>query len=323
MAQVVKGLVFGSMFGGMVITGNYYYVHRTWKSDHPLVSESMDMLKKDEQIVKHLGPYFDLRSSVSGILESGKTWANITFEVAGPTGRGKVSLLADAKMPAELTTPEEFPLKGSAPSYTFFDYLSYYVAGGKLESEPPQWRILALHFKPDETTSIPVIADGVRSHKEARAATGMTPAPVEEAVSSAIASRQRRERTYRMAQKRWFYMAGVCAVGLAGFLLTRRYMRVYPVSNGIFINQALEIISTDVWVRNQLGVPIRNLQFVKGNLSYDQTKGHCETLVYGPKNYGKLEASGSFDKASAKWKYTLIRVSIEENLRSLVEEKHT
>lgn len=323
MAQVVKGLVLGSMFGGVVITGNYYYVHRTWKSDHPLVSESMDMLKKDEQIVKHLGPYFDLRSSVSGILESGKTWANINFEVAGPTGRGKVSLLADAKMPSELTTPDEFPLKGSAPSYTFLDYLSYYVAGGKIESESPQWRILALHFKPDETTSIPVIADGVRSHKEARTAIGITPAPAEEAVNSAVASRQRRERTYRMAQKRWFYMAGFCSIGLIGFLLARRYMRVHPVANSVFMNQALEIISTDVWVRGHLGVPIRNLQFVKGSLNYNFTKGQCETLVYGPKNYGKLEAKGSFDKAAGKWKFALIRVNIEENLRSLVEEKPT
>ena len=323
MAQVVKGLVLGSMFGGVMITGNYYYVHRTWKSDHPLVSESMDMLRKDEQIVKHLGPYFDLRSSVSGILESGKTWANINFEVAGPTGRGKVSLLADAKMPSELTTPDEFPLKGSTPSYTFLDYMSNYVAGGKIESESPQWRILSLHFKPDETTSIPVIADGVRSHKEARAATGMNPAPVEEAVNSAVASRQRRERTYRLAQKRWFFMAGVCAVGLAGFLLTRRYMRVHPVANSVFMNQALEIISTDVWVRGQLGVPIRNLQFVKGSLNYNFTKGQCETLVYGPKNYGKLEVKGSFDKVAGKWKFALIRVNIEENLRSLVEEKST
>ena len=50
-------------------------------------------------------------------------------------------------------------------------------------------------------------------------------------------------------------------------------------------------------------------------------QGTVRTLVYGPKNYGKLEASGSFDKASGK--FTLIRVNIEDSLRSLVEDKPT
>ena len=220
-----------------MITGNYYYVHRTWKNDHPLVSESLDMLKKNEVIVNHLGPYFDLRSSVSGILESGKTWANVNFEVVGPAGHGRVSLLADAKLPAELTSPEEFPITGSAPSYTILDYLSYYVAGGKIETDSPQWRILALHFKLDDATSILVIADGVGSHKEARAATDIAlSTTVPESVSNAVASRQRR----------WVYMACLCGAGLIGFLVTRCYMRVHPVANSVFMNQVLEIIATDV-----------------------------------------------------------------------------
>lgn len=321
MAHVVKGLVLGSMLCGGVVTGNYYYVHRTWKNDHPLISETIELLKKDEQIVKHLGPYFDLRSSVSGILESGKNWANVSFTLGSSTTAGKISLLADAKTMEENPDLNEFPLTGSTPSYTFLDYARNFVTGEKMAKDPPQWRILALHFKPDETTSIPVIADGVRSHKEARALADLPHTPTTEAATRTLESRKRRDRTYRMAQKRWFMMAGVCAVALGGFFLTRRYMRVHPVANSVFMNQVLEIISSDVWVRSQLGVPIRNLQFVKGNLNYNYTSGRCETIIYGPKNYGRLEAAGAFDKQGNKWKFTRMRVHIEDTIRSLVEDK--
>jgi len=69
-----------------------------WKETHPLVSESLDLLRRDGKVMVTMGNPLVFRQKLKGIFEEEKSWANFNYQIAAPNGTAKVSVLADCKI---------------------------------------------------------------------------------------------------------------------------------------------------------------------------------------------------------------------------------
>ena len=308
---------------GAVLVGNHYFVKESWKKNHPLVQESLKLLPKDEQVRKHIGGYLTKSKKITGVLEPYKNWANISFDLEGPEGSAKVSILADAEPASE---ESDYIVEAPEDELSTIQRTLAMISGDSRTPQNLKWKILSMHVKFDDITSHPIIAEGVRTHSELRELKNIEASSEEDMnlvpdSQEKLSTKRKREKVFKRAQKRWMSMAGVCASGLLVWVLAKRFLKTRPVGNSLFFFKALDILKADPFVRNEIGVPLNFLQNVKGQLNYNMTKGNAETIVYGPKGFGKMYASGQYSTTEKLWNFQEIQVEKDGKLYSVLSNK--
>lgn len=304
-----------------LLGGNFFYNRKKWKQNHPILQETVDMLSKDPKVIEVLGiPLEKTPSSVTGVLEPGKSWANISFQVEGPRGSAKVSLLADSK--TKDLRSDEYVLEGSAPDYSVIEKWIKEWYFKDTSSEEQYWRLVSLHLRFDDITSYPVIAEGIRSHKqlkempEVTEMSAMATSEGEFKPNNKISERQM--KIMKNARRRWMIMAVSIGSTLSVALIVRRFIKRRPVANSVFFHRVMDTLNTDPYARSQLGIPITHLQNVKGNLNYNFTQGTLETIVYGSQGFGRVKAEGLYQSKEKRWHITKLDLDTHNKTHSLV-----
>lgn len=322
---VLKGSGIATLASAGLLGGNYFYNRKRWKEGHPLLQEALELLAKDPRVIEEMGlPLEKTSSSISGVLEPNKSWANISFEVTGPNGSAKVSLLADAK--SKDSKGDDYLLEGSAPEYSLIEQWLHALLYKDAQPEEKFWKLVSLHVRFDDITSYPVIAEGIRSHKELKEApvasalpeTSSEPKSEEEVTSKKYKMSERQVQIMKNARRRWLIMAVSIGFTLCAALIVRKFMRKRPVANSVFFNRVMDTLNTDPYTRSKLGTPISHLQNVKGNLNYNFTKGSLETIVYGTQGFGKVRAEGSYDSKEKRWHILKLELDTNDKTQTII-----
>lgn len=305
--SLLKALGIGAAGGISIVVGNHYFVHSSWQSQHPLVLESLALIKKDHKIIRNLGNAIERNGGVSGVLEPHKRWANITYSVKGLTD-AKISVVADAKEINDPEITEEFlPLGKYDRPFSSLDWIIELFYGSPSENIELKWKIVAMTVKFDEIYSYNIIGDGIRTHKELKNNEKMIGSDDEEEVQSV--STQRRKNVLQKISKTYWKMlvAGVFVLG--GGIYVLRFFKHTPVKNSLFLNKALELMKTEEFVRKELGIPLQISESVKGYLNYDRSQGNALGYIYGPLGWARVKIVGSLNKKTKVWNYSRIAVT--------------
>lgn len=322
---VLKGSGAITLVGTGLLCGNFFYNRKKWKENHPILKETLDLLSKDPKVIEVIGlPLEKASSSTTGVLEPGKSWANISFEVQGPLGSAKVSLLADSK--SKESKSDEYVLEGPAPDYSLIEkwFREWYHKDTSPEEQ--YWKLVSLNLRFDDITFYPVIAEGVRSHKQLKE---MPEATEIQAISEGSSSEDAESKKYgkmnerqlkimKKVRRRGIIMAVGISTTLLAALILHRFIKKRPVANSVFFHRVMDTLNSDPYARSQLGTPINHLQNVKGNLNYNFTKGSLETIVYGTQGFGRVKAEGAYNSKEKRWDINKLDLETHAKSHSLI-----
>jgi hypothetical protein len=297
MVSVQVAASFGVLLSGAVLIGNHFYVKSCWKAQHPLLAESIELLLKDPAVVRELGPKIVKKgSSVNGVLDSGRKWANFNFEVEG-TIRAQVNIVADAKPASEVN-------EGECYTEAYRDYestlmvLNKFFIDNTLTSNELRWKIANLTLTIDDWVNIEVV-NGTKTHQDVKQKENiLTVEPVHQSVG-VIRRKKQIDSAFYLYWKMVF--AGIFSLAV-GIYINSLYKH-QPVTNSVLLNKSLEILKTNEVIRNQIGLPINSFPALKGFMNYNGTRGSVTYYIFGQQGFAKVDVSGVLDKKKNVWNF--------------------
>lgn len=298
MATIQATAAMGVFLSGAVLVGNHYYVKSSWKSKHPLVSESIELLLRDPAVVRELGPNIIKKgSSLDGVLDSGRNWANINFEVEGSI-KARVNLVADAKPASEVPESEYYTAAYEDYSTTLKTLYSYIVADPVKENKY-RWKIANLTLTIDEWINVEVVNSTTKLHQDLIKKEKIVELPKE---NLNVGTVRRKKQMDSVMHLYWKMVFGGFSCLFLGIYLTRIFTH-QPVVNSILISKSLEVLKTSEVTRKHIGLPIHSFQALKGFMNHNLTKGNATYFIYGPMGFARVFVSGKYDKKQKIWNF--------------------
>jgi hypothetical protein len=329
MSRLIYGLGGATALALAGVTTEHYWSRKSWRDSHPLVTGSMDLLLKDGKVLATIGYPLEYREKVNGIFDTDKTWCNFNYEIAGPHGLAKVSVLADSKILEDSPKDaEEFVMEGPVAYGSVFSTVKNLVTGQTAEERPPHWRILSMYIRVgDNDSSYTLIGDDEKTHRELHnskyieSLEGFEPIEKKEMEKEKSDKlKDRRMETYKKVRTRWMYMASVGgSIALVGWIIRRMYYRTALAANSVFFNTAMDILKQDPALVSRLGNPINNL-LVRGYYNLNLSGGEFSTIVYGSKSSGLLKGKGKSDKKTNKWQFSELALQTESEAIDLLKK---
>lgn len=291
----------GFVFGVVGLTGEYFYTHYLWLSNHPLIQESLDLILKDPSVLKALGPDVQRRGLITGVLEPHKKWASVSFNIQGKN-KANVNLIADA-MEQQNITDQYFPVPFCPPPSSYLDKILEYLEPKKPPVPEYRWRIASLSVTFDEMYVYNLIGDGVRTHRELKETERLD---LNQNTQITNIGDQRKKEVLNQISRTYWKMIGFGLFSFATVIFCSRFFNQNTVKNSLFLNKAIEILKTQEFTRNNLGFPLYFMDNIKGYLNYNQTKGNAKCYIHGPSGWGFLHIVGTYSKEEKTWKYSKI-----------------
>lgn len=296
MFSIIRASGFSSLAIGSILIGNYFYTSSSWKADHPLYNESIELLLRDQNVVRELGPKLKKGKILDGSIEPGKNWAKAEFEVEGFI-KAKVTVIGDAKAVPDITT-DDYPIK-PYENYesTLATILNYFSPETPVSSEL-KWKITSLNVLIDDWVTLEVVNATDKQHKDMIKKEKLVDSEPKPELSVGL---QRRKSQLKKITYVYWKLVPAALLTLFIGVYTSRFFKNKPVVNSLFFNKSFEILRMSEVAREHIGTPIQSFQCLKGNLNYNGTAGKVSYFVYGPMGFAKVEVVGKLNKKSKEW----------------------
>ena len=298
MVTIQGAAAFGVFLSGAVLVGNHYYIKSSWKSNHPLVSESIQLLLRDPAVVRELGPNIIKKgSSLDGVLDSGRNWANINFEVEG-TIKARVNLVADAKPASDVLESEHYTEAYEDYSSTLMTLYNYIVAE-PVQEHKYRWKIANLTLTIDEWINVEIVNSTTKLHQDLIKKDKIMDVPKE---SLSVGTTRRKKQMDSVTHLYWKMVFGGISCLFLGIYMTKIFTH-QPVVNSVLISKSLEVLKTSEVARKHIGLPVHSFQALKGYMNHNLTKGNATYFIYGPMGFARVFVSGKYDKKQKIWNF--------------------
>ena len=296
MLTALKAAGFGSLAIGTLLVGNYYYASSSWKADHPIYKESIELLLRDQNIIRELGPNLRKGGIIDSSIEPGKNWAKSEFEIEGFV-KAKVTVIGDGKTASDVTT-DDYPIEPYKDYESTLTTILNYISPEATVPSEVKWKIASLNVLIDDWVTIEVVNSTDKQHKDVIKKDKLLDSEPKPELS--VGLQRRKNQMTKISYVYWKIVPVGIFILLVG-IRASKYLKKRPVVNSIFFNKSFDVVKMSQPAREHIGTPIQSFQCLKGYLNYDGTAGQVSYFIYGPMGFAKVSAVGKQDKKSKEW----------------------